>query len=74
MRWFVMETLILTEKCILNSEFRIILPIMRIKKNVEIVYSFFLKMADSSHLAKIVLIMHNKYSQTYIVHKAKRLT
>ena len=39
-----------------------------------------LKMAEQSYLVKIVLIMHNKYSQAYIARnsvnrsKAKRLT
>ena len=43
-----METLFLTEKIILNLDFKIILPIMRIKNTVENVNLIFLKMVDQS--------------------------
>ena len=59
-----------TEKCILNSDCMIILPIVRVKNMVENVDWIFLKMADQSFLVKLVLIMHNKCSQAHIAHNS----
>ena len=53
----------LTEIFVLNSDFMIILTIMRIKNTVENVDWIFIKMADQLYLVKIVLIMHNKCSK-----------
>ena len=61
-----MVTSILFEKFILNSDFTIILPIMRIKNTVENTDWIFMKLADQSYFVKIVLIMHNKCSQADI--------
>ena len=65
-----MTTLIWAENFIINSDFTIILPIMRGKNTVEIVDTMFLKMEDQSSLVKIVLITHHKYSQADIAHNS----
>ena len=57
MRVAVDETLILTEKFILNSDFTIILPIMWVVCTVESVDWIFLKTTDQSYLFKIVLTL-----------------
>ena len=49
-----METLVLTEKFILNLDYTIILSIMRIKNTVQNVDWIFLKMVDQPYLVKIV--------------------
>ena len=64
-----METLILTEIFILNSDFTIILPIMTIKK-LENVDWIFLDVADQSYLVKIVIIVQNKCSQADMRHNS----
>ena len=58
------------EKCILNSDCIIILPIERVKNMVENIYWTFLKTAVQSYLVKIFLIRHNKCSQTDIAHNS----
>ena len=60
------------EKSILNSDGTIFLPMMGIKNLVENVDWIFLKTTDQPYciLVKIVLIMHNKYSQAYIAHNS----
>ena len=58
----------MTEKFILNSDFTIIQPIVKIKNTVENIDQTFLKMADQSYSVKIVLIMHNKCSWADIAH------
>ena len=65
-----METLILSEKFNLNSDFKIILPIMRVKNTVENLDLIFLNMADESYFVKIVLIIHHKCSQTDTAHNS----
>ena len=62
-----MITCILIENFILNSDFTIILPIMRIKNIVKNVDWIFLKMTDQSYFANIVLIMRNKCSLADII-------
>ena len=47
---------------ILNSDIAIVLPVTRNKNTVEYLNWIFLKTADQSHLVKIVLIMHIRYS------------
>ena len=65
-----MVTHLLTEKVILNSDFKIILPIVRVKNNVENLDWFFLNKAEASFLVKLVLIMRRKCSQAYIAHNS----
>ena len=69
-----MITCILIENFILNSDFTIILPIMRIKTIVKNVDWIFLKMTDQSYFANIVLIMHNKCSQANIARNCVNLS
>ena len=63
-----METIILTEKFILNSDFTIIIPIIRIKNTLKNVNWIFLKIADQSDLVKITLISNS--SQAEIAHNS----
>ena len=65
-----METFILTQKLILNSDFTIIQPIMRAKNTVDNLDRIFPKMADHSYLVKIVLIIHHKCSQADITYNS----
>ena len=58
------------EKCILNSDCMVILPIVRVKNRVENVDWIFPNTADQSYLDKIVIIMHNKCSQADIANKS----
>ena len=53
-----------------NSDFTIIIAIMRVKNTVENVNRLFLKIADQSYLVKIVLIERNKCSQADIAHNS----
>ena len=61
-----MSMQILTEKCILNVDFMIMLPITWIKNTVENVDLIFLKITEQSYFIKIILTWCSECSQADI--------